>query len=445
VPQPAVSPAAWAPISEVDPELWSAMESERHRQTDKIELIASENYVWAAVEEAQGSWLTNKYAEGLPGKRYYGGCEYVDLAENLARERALALFPGADHVNVQPHSGAQANMAAYFSIIRPGDRVLGMNLAHGGHLTHGSPVNFSGRLYEIHAYGVDPETERIDYDVLEAQANEVRPKVVVAGASAYPRTWDFERLAAIAHGVGALLFVDMAHFAGLVAAGLHPSPFPHADLVTTTTHKTLRGPRGGLIFARADLPDGIDRADFPALGKNTLAQAIDKSVFPGVQGGPLMHVVAAKAVALLLADTDEFRRDQARTIENARVLAETIAGAGARLVSGGTDNHLALVDVTPMGVTGRDAEALLDDVGITVNKNAIPFDANPPNVASGIRIGTPATTTRGMGPDEMRTIGRLVVEAITGRDDAAVHARIREDVRELVARFPVHGLPRDRD
>jgi glycine hydroxymethyltransferase len=445
VSQASVSSAAWAPIAEVDPELWAAMEAERHRQTDKIELIASENYVFQAVNEAQGSWLTNKYAEGLPGRRYYGGCEHVDVAENLARSRALALFPGSDHVNVQPHSGAQANMAAYFAVLRPGDRILGMSLAHGGHLTHGSPVNFSGRLYEVHAYGVERETERIDYDVLEAQAAQVRPKVIVAGASAYPRTWDFERMAAIAHGVGALLFVDMAHVAGLVAAGLHPSPFPHADLVTTTTHKTLRGPRGGLVFARADLPEGVDRADFPALGRNTLAQAVDKSVFPGVQGGPLMQVVAAKAVALLLADTDEFRRDQARTIENARVLAATIAGAGARLVSGGTDNHLALVDVTPMGVTGRDAEALLDDVGITVNKNAIPFDANPPNVASGIRIGTPATTTRGMGPDEMRTIGRLVVEAITGRDNAAVHARIREDVGELVARFPVPGLPRDRD
>ena len=442
--QASVSSAAWASIAEVDPELWAAMEAERHRQTDKIELIASENYVFQAVNEAQGSWLTNKYAEGLPGRRYYGGCEHVDVAENLARTRALALFPGSDHVNVQPHSGAQANMAAYFAVLRPGDRILGMSLAHGGHLTHGSPVNFSGRLYEVHAYGVDRETERIDYDALEAQAAQVRPKVVVAGASAYPRTLDFERMAAIAHGVGALLFVDMAHVAGLVAAGLHPSPFPYADLVATTTHKTLRGPRGGLVFARADLPDGVDRASFPALGKNTLAQAVDKSVFPGVQGGPLMHVVAAKAVALLLAATDEFRRDQARTIENAHVLAETIGGAGARLVSGGTDNHLALVDVTPMGVTGREAEALLDDVGITVNKNAIPFDVNSPNVASGIRIGTPATTTRGMGPDEMRTIGHLVVEAITGRDDEGVHARIRGDVRELVARFPVPGLPRDR-
>jgi glycine hydroxymethyltransferase len=429
----------------VDPELWEAMEAERRRQRDNVELIASENYVFEAVLEAQGSWLTNKYAEGLPGRRYYGGCEFVDEAEDLARSRALALFPGADHVNVQPHSGAQANMAAYFAVLKPGDRILGMSLAHGGHLTHGSPVNFSGRLYEVHAYGVDRETERIDYDVLAAQAEEVRPKVVVAGASAYPRTWDFERLADIAHGVGALLFVDMAHFAGLVAAGEHPSPFPHADLVTTTTHKTLRGPRGGLVFARVDLPAAVRREDFPALGKNTLAQAIDKSVFPGVQGGPLMHVVAAKAVALHLAATDEFRRDQVRTIENAQALTATLREAGARLVSGGTDNHLALVDVTPLGVTGREAEALLDDVAITVNKNAIPFDANPPNIASGIRIGTPATTTRGMGPDEMRTIGRLIVDAIRHRDDAAVHDRIRGDVSELVGRFPVPGLPRDRD
>jgi len=444
VPESAVPSAAWEPISAVDPELWAAMESERHRQTDKIELIASENYVYSAVEEAQGSWLTNKYAEGLPGKRYYGGCEFVDVVEDLARARALALFPGSDHVNVQPHSGAQANMAAYFAVIRPGDRILGLSLAHGGHLTHGSPVNFSGRLFEVHGYGVDKDSERLDYDAIERQAQEVRPKVLVAGASAYPRTWDFPRLAAIAHGVGALLLVDMAHFAGLVAAGLHPSPFPHADIVTTTTHKTLRGPRGGLVFARADLPEGIDRADFPALGKSTLAAAVDKSVFPGVQGGPLMHVIAAKAVALHLAQTDGFRRDQARTVENASVLADTIHDAGARLVSGGTDNHLALVDVTPLGVTGKEAEALLDDVGITVNKNAIPFDQNPPNIASGIRIGTPAVTTRGMGPAEMRRIGRMIVDAIRDREDPAVHERIRSEVRDLVAGFPVPGLPRDR-
>jgi glycine hydroxymethyltransferase len=428
----------------VDPELWTAMEAERHRQADKIELIASENYVHAAVLEAQGSWLTNKYAEGLPGKRYYGGCEYVDIAENLARARALALFPGSEHVNVQPHSGAQANMAAYFAVLRPGDRILGMNLAHGGHLTHGSPVNFSGKLYEVHAYGVDRSTERLDYDAIADTADAVRPKVIVAGASAYPRMWDFERLASIAHGVGALLFVDMAHVAGLVAAGLHPSPFPHADLVTTTTHKTLRGPRGGVVFAREDLPDGVDRDDFPALGKSTLAQAVDKSVFPGIQGGPLMHVVAAKAVAFRLAAGDEFRRDQQRTLDNAAVLAATLADAGARIVSGGTDNHLALVDVTPLGVTGREAEALLDEVGITVNKNAIPFDENPPNIASGIRVGTPATTTRGMGADEMRRIGGWIVEAIRHREEPDVHARIRADVRELVAQFPVPGLPRDR-
>ncbi len=444
MPESAVTSVAWAPISEVDPDLWSAMESERHRQTDKIELIASENYVYAAVAEAQGSWLTNKYAEGLPGKRYYGGCEYVDVVEDLARARALALFPGSDHVNVQPHSGAQANMAAYFAVIRPGDRILGLSLAHGGHLTHGSPVNFSGRLFEVHGYGVDRQTERLDYDAIEGQAKDVQPKLLVAGASAYPRAWDFERLAAIAHGVGALLFVDMAHFAGLVAAGLHPSPFPHADIVTTTTHKTLRGPRGGLVFARADLPEGVDRADFPALGKGTLAAAIDKSVFPGVQGGPLMHVIAAKAVALHLAQSQGFRDDQARTIENSRVLADTIKDAGARLVSGGTDNHLSLVDVTPLGVTGKEAEALLDEVGITVNKNAIPFDQNPPNIASGIRIGTPATTTRGMGPGEMRRIGRLIVDAIRNRDDAGDRDRIRGEVRELTASFPVPGLPQDR-
>src|SRR3954468_14558355 len=320
-------------IADVDPELWDAMVGERRRQHDNIELIASENYVSAAVMEAQGSWLTNKYAEGLPGKRYYGGCEYVDVAERLAQERALALYPGAEHVNVQPHAGAQANMAAYFSVLQPGDRMMGMNLAHGGHLTHGMKLNFSGKLYEVHAYGVRQDSERIDYDAMEAQAREVRPKLIVAGASAYPRLWDFERLASIAHGVGALLFVDMAHVAGLVAAGLHPSPFPHADLVTTTTHKTLRGPRGGIVFARRELPDGVDRDDFPALGKGTLAQAVDKSVFPGVQGGPRMHVVAAKAVACRLAAAAEFRRDQERTIENAAVLASTLADAGARLVS----------------------------------------------------------------------------------------------------------------
>jgi glycine hydroxymethyltransferase len=430
----------WAPISEVDPELWSAMLGELRRERDKIELIASENYAFAAVMEAQGSWLTNKYAEGLPGRRYYGGCEFVDVAERLAQERALALFPGAEHVNVQPHAGAQANMAAYYAVLEPGDRILGMNLAHGGHLTHGSPVNFSGRTYEVHAYGVDRETERIDYEALERQAREVRPKVIVAGASAYPRIIDFARFAEIAHSVDALLFVDMAHIAGLVAAGLHPSPFPHADLVTTTTHKTLRGPRGGLVFSRADLPDGIDRSRFPNV-RTTLAQAVDKTVFPGVQGGPLMHVIAAKAVALLLALTEEFREDQRRTVENARVLAESLAADGARVVSGGTDNHLMLVDVTPLGVTGKEAERLLDEIGITVNKNAIPFDQHPPNTASGIRVGTPATTTRGFGPEEMRAIGRLIVDAIRTRAEPAEQARLAAEVGAICARFPVPGLP----
>ncbi|HYN68993.1 MAG TPA: serine hydroxymethyltransferase [Candidatus Eisenbacteria bacterium] len=432
----------WASLAEVDPELWDAMLLERRRQHDKVELIASENYAFGAVLEAQGSWLTNKYAEGLPGKRYYGGCEYVDIAERLAQERALALFPGAEHVNVQPHAGAQANMAAYFAVLEPGDRILGMNLAHGGHLTHGSPVNFSGRLFEVHPYGVDKATERIDYDALEAIARDVRPKLVIAGASAYPRIFDFPRLASIAHGVGALLLVDMAHIAGLVAGGVHPSPFPHADIVTTTTHKTLRGGRGGLIFSRIDLPDAVSAADFPTV-KTTLAAAIDKSVFPGTQGGPLMHVIAGKAVGLRLAATEEFRRDQERTVENAAVLAAGLAELGARVVSGGTDNHLMLVDVTPLGVTGKEAEALLDEIGITVNKNAIPFDPLPPNTASGIRLGTPATTTRGFGPDEMRTIARLITETIAHRNDASARPRLAAEVAEMVARFPVPGLSLD--
>ena len=314
--------AATQTLAQADPEVWDAIVREGERQRWKIELIASENYVMPAVLEAQGTWLTNKYAEGLPGKRYYGGCEFVDIVERLAQERALALFPGAEHVNVQPHSGAQANMAAYFSVLSPGDRILGMNLAHGGHLTHGMALNFSGKLYEVHAYGVTETDQRIDYDALQRQAAEVRPRLIVAGASAYPRIIDFERMAAIAHGVDALLFVDMAHIAGLVAAGLHPSPFPHADLVTTTTHKTLRGPRGGITFARRDL-----------------AAAVDKAVFPGIQGGPLMHVIAAKAVAFKLALEAEFREDQQRTIDNAQALATTLAQRGATLVSGGTDNH----------------------------------------------------------------------------------------------------------
>ena len=431
---------ALEPIADIDPVLWEAMQGERRRQHDNIELIASENYVSAAVMEAQGSWLTNKYAEGLPGKRYYGGCEFVDVAERLAQERALALYPGAEHVNVQPHSGAQANMAAYFSVLRPGDRILGMNLAHGGHLTHGMALNFSGKLFQVSAYGVRQDTELIDYDELERIAREDRPKLIVAGASAYPRLWDFERMAAIAHDIGALLFVDMAHIAGLVAAGVHPSPFPHADIVTSTTHKTLRGPRGGLIFARHELPDGIDATDFPAL-KGPLDAAVDKTVFPGIQGGPLMHVIAAKAVAFKLAGEEPFREAQRRTVANAAVLAETLAAQGARVVSGGTDNHLMLIDVTPLGVTGKEAEHLLDEIGITVNKNGIPFDPLPPNTASGIRLGTPATTSRGFGDDEMRAVGRIIIEAIAARDDAAVQRRLAGEVSEIVARFPVPGLP----
>ena len=417
---------AWARLADVDPELWAAIRGETDRQRWKIEMIASENYTFAAVMEAQGSPLTNKYAEGLPGKRYYGGCEFVDVAERLAQDRALALFPGAEHVNVQPHSGAQANMSAYFAVLSPGDKVLGMNLAHGGHLTHGSPVNFSGKLYEFHAYGVDPETERIDYDALEKQAAEVKPKLIVAGATAYPRIFDFERMGKIAHDNDALLMVDMAHIAGLVAAGVHPTPFGHADIVTSTTHKTLRGPRGGLVFCRADL-----------------AKAVDKAVFPGIQGGPLMHVIAAKAVALKLAATDEFREDQRQTVTNAKVLAQTIVDKGARVVSGGTDNHLMLVDVTPLGVTGKEAEHLLDEIGITVNKNAIPFDKNPPAVGSGIRVGTPATTSRGFREPEMRQLGDIIVSAIVTRDDPSEQAKLSALVHDICARFPVPGLRED--
>jgi glycine hydroxymethyltransferase len=330
-------------------------------------------------------------------------------------------------------------MAAYFSVLEVGDRIMGMNLAHGGHLTHGMKLNFSGRLYEVHPYGVRQDTERIDYDAMEAQAREVRPKLIVGGASAYPRLWDFERMADIAHSVGALLFIDMAHIAGLVAADVHPSPFPHADIVTTTTHKTLRGARGGMIFSRFELPPQVNPADFPAV-KGTLAASIDKNVFPGTQGGPLMHVIAGKAVAFKLAAEEPFREDQRRTVSNAAILADTLASRGARVVSGGTDNHLMLVDVTPLGVTGTEAEHLLDAIGITINKNAIPFDPLPPNTASGIRLGTPATTSRGFGPDEMRAIGRIIVEAIAGRDDPAIQDRLAHEAREIADRFPVPGL-----
>ncbi len=413
-----------APIASVDPEVWAAMVDERERQTWKIELIASENYTSRAVMEATGSWLTNKYAEGQPGRRYYGGCEYVDVIERLAETRALELFPGAEFVNVQPHSGAQANTAAYLAVLDHGDTILGMSLAHGGHLTHGHPINFSGRYFDVHGYGVSGDDGRIDYDALARQAREVRPKLIVAGASAYPRIIDFERMAAIAREVEALLMVDMAHIAGLVAAGVHPSPFPHADIVTSTTHKTLRGARGGLIFGRSEL-----------------ARAIDRAVFPGTQGGPLMHAIAGKAVALHEAAGEDFRAYQRQVVENATVLAETLLAAGTELVSGGTDTHLILVDVTPLGVNGMEAERLLDEVGITVNKNAIPFDPLPPNTASGIRVGTPATTTRGFGAEEMRRTGELMVRTLRERDDHAALETVRREVKEICARFPVPGLP----
>ena len=382
--------------------LWDAMQGERRRQHDNIELIASENYVSAAVMEAQGSWLTNKYAEGLPGKRYYGGCEFVDVAEVLAQERALALYPGAEHVNVQPHSGAQANMAAYFSVLKPGDRILGMNLAHGGHLTHGMALNFSGKLYEVHAYGVRQEDERIDYDAMEAQAKEVRPKLIVGGASAYPRLWDFERMAAIAHGVGA---AAVRRHGPRRRSGRRRCP---SEPVPARGHRHDDDPQDAARAARRDdllARRAARRARSRPTSRRSRARsaaAIDKTVFPGVQGGPLMHVIAGKAVAFKLAAEEPFREDQRRTVRNAAVLAATLADQGARVVSGGTDNHLMLVDVTPLGVTGKEAEHLLDEIGITVNKNGIPFDPLPPNTASGIRLGTPATTSRGFGEDEMR-------------------------------------------
>jgi len=406
----------------VDPEIADAIEAERRRQNTHIELIASENFVSEAVLAAQGSVLTNKYAEGYPGKRYYGGCEFVDVAERLAIERAKELF-GAEHVNVQPHSGSQANQAVYFAALEPGDTVMGMALPHGGHLTHGHPINLSGRLYRFVEYGVDRETEQIDYDALEAQAREVRPKMIVAGASAYPRIIDFARLRQICDAVGALLFVDMAHIAGLVAAGLHPSPIPYADFVTTTTHKTLRGPRGGLIFC-----------------KERYAKDIDRAVFPGVQGGPLMHVIAAKAVALKEALTPEFRAYQQQIVKNAQALAEALKVRGFRLVSGGTDNHLMLVDVkSSRGLTGKQAETLLDEVGITVNKNTIPFDTEKPAVGSGLRLGTPAVTTRGMKEAEMEEIADIIDRVLSHPGDEIVRQEARERVARLCAAYPLYG------
>ncbi|WDH75560.1 serine hydroxymethyltransferase [Exiguobacterium marinum] len=403
-----------------DAELFEAMQHELGRQRDNIELIASENFVSEAVMEAQGGVLTNKYAEGYPGRRYYGGCEFVDVAENLARDRAKALF-GAEHANVQPHSGAQANMAVYFTVLEAGDTVLGMNLSHGGHLTHGSPVNFSGVQYNFVEYGVDKETEHIDYDVVAALAKEHKPKLIVAGASAYPRTIDFAKFREIADSVDAYLMVDMAHIAGLVAAGLHPNPVEHAHFVTTTTHKTLRGPRGGMILC-----------------KEEFAKAIDKSIFPGIQGGPLMHVIAAKAVAFGEALQPEFKDYQRQVIANAQALAAGLEEEGLRIVSGGTDNHLLLVDLRGIDITGKAAEHALDAAGITVNKNTIPFDPASPFVTSGVRLGTAAMTTRGFKQEDMKEVARLIGRVLKHHEDESVLAEALQDVRTLTAKFPLY-------
>ena len=407
-------------LKKQDPEIYDAVCKETRRQHENIELIASENFTSRAVLEATGTVLTNKYAEGYPGKRWYGGCEYVDIVESLAIERALKLF-GAEHANVQPHSGSQANMAAYFALVKPGDTVLAMNLSHGGHLTHGHPMNFSGKLFKIVPYGVSEKDEQIDYDELERLAREHKPQMILAGASAYPRVIHFDRFRKISDAVGAKLLVDMAHFAGLVAAGLHPNPVPYADVVTTTTHKTLRGPRAGLILC-----------------KKEYAKAIDSEVFPGGQGGPLMHVIAAKAVALKEAQTEKFRRDQKQTIENAKQLAATLQEKGFRIVSGGTDNHLLLVDVTTKGLTGKDAAIALDHARITVNKNTIPFDQKSPFIASGIRLGSPAVTTRGMKQPEMKLIAELIAEVLLNMNNDSVIQRVREKVGQLVEKFPLY-------
>ncbi len=409
------------PLSEVDPEISNAIDNEVRRQHEGLELIASENFVSEAVLEAAGSVFTNKYAEGYPGKRYYGGCEFTDVVEELARERAKKLF-GAEHANVQPHSGSQANQAAYSAILQPGDTILGLNLAHGGHLTHGHPLNFSGKTYKIVPYGVTRETETIDYDELERIATEAHPKLIIGGGSAYPRIIDFARMRQIADKVGALYLVDMAHFAGLAAGGAHPSPVAHAHVVTSTTHKTLRGPRSGMILSKQDF-----------------AAAIDKTVFPGTQGGPLVHIVAAKAVCFLEASQPSFRDYARQIVANAKVMAETLAADGYRIVSGGTDTHLMLVDVFAKGMLGSEAEKALGVAGITVNKNAIPFDTNPPMKPSGIRIGTPAMTTRGMKEAEMRQISHWIAEALDHRTDAAVLGKIRMEVLGLAETFPLYA------
>jgi len=407
-------------LQEVDPEVASALAGEVQRQDGSLELIASENFVSKAVLEAVGSVFTNKYAEGYPGRRYYGGCEFADVVENLAIERARKLF-GAEHVNVQPHSGTQANIAAYLALLEPGDKILGMNLSHGGHLTHGHPLNFSGRFFEVVPYGVDKDSERIDYDALAELAEKEKPRLIVCGASAYSRVIDFERMGEIARSIGAYLMADIAHIAGMVAAGLHPSPVPHADVVTTTTHKTLRGPRGGLILCREEHKKMINR-----------------NVFPGNQGGPLVHVIAGKAVCFHEAAGERFRSYQAQVIKNATVLADSLQENGFRIVSGGTDNHVFLLDVFSKGLTGKEAEAKLEEAGLTVNKNTIPFDQHPPMVTSGIRIGTPAVTTRGMKEAEMEIIGNLIAEVLSDIESGAVISGVRQKVTELTSRFPLY-------
>jgi glycine hydroxymethyltransferase len=409
------------PLAEADPEVAAAIDHEVSRQHEGLEMIASENFVSRAVLEAVGSVFTNKYAEGYPGKRYYGGCEFADVVENLARDRARQLF-GAEHANVQPHSGSQANAAAYMAVINPGDTILGLDLAHGGHLTHGHKLSFSGKLYRTAFYGVEKETERIDYDKLEAIAEREKPKLIIGGGSAYPRIIDFARMRQIADKVGALLLIDMAHFAGLVAGGVHPSPVPHAHLVTTTTHKTLRGPRSGLILCQQQF-----------------AAAVDRSVFPGQQGGPLVHVMAAKAVAFREALDPGFKQYATQVVANAQALAETLAAEGFRVISGGTDTHVMLIDVFAKGILGSEAEFALHEAGITVNKNSIPYDTNPPMKPSGIRIGSPALTTRGMREPEMRTIGKWIALALEQRNDPQMLRRIRGEVLELVERFPLYG------
>ncbi|HNX73299.1 MAG TPA: serine hydroxymethyltransferase [Spirochaetales bacterium] len=422
-------------IEKEDPELWAAMQSEQARQRDKLELIASENYTSKAVMEAVGSVLTNKYAEGYPGKRYYGGCEFVDIAENLARDRAKKLF-GADHANVQPHSGSQANMGVLFAALNPGDTILGMDLAHGGHLTHGAPVSFSGKMYNVVRYGVRRDTETIDYAQVEQLALEHRPKLIIAGASAYSRIIDFNEFRRIADEVGAYLMVDMAHIAGLVAVGKHPSPIKIADFTTTTTHKTLRGPRGGMIFVGADKEN--NRGITTSKGElKKWSEVIDSMVMPGIQGGPLMHVIAGKAVAFQEDLQPEFAVYIDHVVENAAVMSKALSEAGARIVSGGTDNHLMLVDLTPFGITGRDAEKWLDAANITVNKNGIPFDTKSPFVTSGIRVGTPAVTTRGMGVKEMQTIAGFIVDVLKSKGDDKTIARVKSAVLDLTKQFPL--------